>query len=178
MRPIFKPFILFFSLIFCFFSTLFRGKMSGAMADPDLPVLAGIDAIVKIGTQTIGWATNVNFDEDFELQGIRTLGHHGDRGYKSQGYNCSVTIGTFSLQAGVDDALPVPTRQTVLTSGLVDFDLIDLITGATLYTLRQCKCATSGVTFDSGSLSVKNTTWRCREVVPVGVSGVQPSMVV
>ena len=142
-------------------------------AEDDLPVLAGLDAILKMDDKVVGWATNVNFDEDFELQGIRTLGYHGDRGYKSQGYNCSVTVGTFTLQADVSDALPVPTRTTILTSGLIDFELIDLITGQTLYILRQCKCATSGVTFDSGSLSTKNTTWRCREVVPMRVSGIQ-----
>jgi len=144
---------------------LLFSKIRGA-EDPDLPVVAGLDAIVKLDGKVIGWATNVSFDEDFELQGIRTLGFHGDRGYKSQGYNCTITVGTFVLQGDVSDSLPVPTRRTILTSGLVDFELIDLITGGTLYILRQCKCATSGVNLDSGSLSTKNTTWRCREVLP------------
>ena len=160
-----------FSAIAIFFSLLFH-KIVGA-ADPELPVIAGLDAIVKLDGKQVAWATNVSFDEDFELQGIRTLGFHGDRGYKSQGYNCNVTVGTFTLQAGVDDALPVPTRRSILTSGLADFELLDLITGKTLYILRQCKCATTGVNFDSGSLSVKNTTWRCREVIPVNVSGIK-----
>ncbi len=134
--------------------------------DPDLPVLAGLDAIVKLDGDIVAWATNVSFDEDFEIQGIRTLGHHGDRGYKSQGYNCSVTVGTFVLQGDVADKLPVPTRRTILTSGLVSFELLDSQTGLTLYILSQCKCATVGVNLDSGSLSSKNTTWRCREVIP------------
>jgi len=135
--------------------------------DPDTPVLAGLDAIVKYDGKVVAWATNVSFDEDFELQGIRTLGHHGDRGYKSQGYNCTVTVGTFVLEGDLDDNLPIPTRQTILTSGLASFELIDLVTGKTLYILKECKCATAGVNLDSGSLSSKNTTWRCREVMPI-----------
>jgi len=134
--------------------------------DPDMPVLAGLDAIIKLDGQVVAWATNLSFDEDFELQGIRTLGHHGDRGYKSQGYNCTVTVGTFVLEGDVDDHLPVPTRNSILTSGLASFEVIDLITGDTLYILKECKCATSGVNLDSGSLSSKNTTWRCRAVLP------------
>jgi len=152
-------------LLFNFLFTTFKGY-----ADPDLPVLAGLDAVVYLDGKLVAWATNVSFDEDFELQGIRTLGFHGDRGYKSQGYNCSVTVGTFVLQGLVQDNLPVPTRRTILTSGMVDFFLFDLVTDDPLFILKQCKCATIGVNLDSGSLSSKNTTWRCREVIPREVS--------
>lgn len=148
---------------------LIFANIKGAQ-NPELPVIAGLDAIVKLEGVVIGWATNVSFDEDFELQGIRTLGFHGDRGYKSQGYNCTITVGTFVLQKGVSDALPVPTRKSILTSGNTSFELLDLITGKTLYILSGCKCATHGVNFDSGSLATKNTTWRCREVLPVDTS--------
>lgn len=153
-----KRLILFFRLLF--------NSIEGAQ-DAELPVLAGLDAIIKLDGQIIGWATNLSFDEDFEIQGIRTLGFHGDRGYKSQGYNCTVSVGTFVLQGDVADNLPVPTRRTILTSGVVSFEVLDLITGNTLFILSQCKCATSGVNLDSGSLSSKNTTWRCREVLPI-----------
>ena len=135
--------------------------------DPDVPVLAGLDAIVKLDGQIVAWASNISFDEDFEIQGVRTLGFHGDRGYKSQGYNCTITVGTFVLQGDIIDKLPVPTRRTILTSGQVNFEIIDLQSGKTLYILSQCKCATSGVNLDSGSLAGKNTTWRCREVKPI-----------
>ena len=143
-------------------------KIQGA--EDDLPVLAGLDAIFKIEDNVVGWATNVSFDEDFELQGIRTLGFHGDRGYKSQGYNCTVTIGTFVLQGNISDAVPTPTRETILTSGTLKMELIDLVTGETLYILQECKCATIGVNMDSGSLATKNTTWRCRKVIKKATS--------
>jgi hypothetical protein len=148
------------------FSQLLFAGIRGATATPDLPVLAGLDAVVKLDGKIIAWATNLSFDEDFELQGIRTLGYHGDRGYKSQGYNCSVTVGTFVLIGTIGDALPVPTRKTILTSGVLDFEVMDLNTNKTLYVLWQCKCGTHGVNLDSGSLSSKNTTWRCRMAIP------------
>lgn len=159
-----KLLLLIFKLLFI---TIFFG-IKGAQVDT--PVLAGLDAIVKLGGKQIGYATNVSFDEDFELQGIRTLGFHGDRDFKSMGYNCTVTVGTFVLQGDVDDALPTPSRSTILQSGLVDFELLDLNTGSTLYILQGCKCATKGVVFEGTALATKNTTWRCKEAKEIGVS--------
>lgn len=40
---------------------------------------AGLDAILQQDLRTIGFASGVNFDQDYELEGIRTLGTHGDR---------------------------------------------------------------------------------------------------
>jgi len=148
--------LLFFNII---------GKLSGKQDTGfETPVIAGLDAIVKYEGKTIGFATNISFDEDFELQGIRTLGFHGDRDFKSMGYNCNVTVGTFVLYGNVDDALPTPSRATILKTGLVDFEILDLNTGDTLYILQSCKCATVGASFEGTALATKNTTWRCREV--------------
>jgi hypothetical protein len=141
-------------------------KFKGS-ADTDMPVMAGLDALVFQDGRLIGWATNISFDEDFELQAIRTLGVHGDRGYKSQGYNCTVTVGTFTLEGKeFTDALKTSTRDSILRANNVQFDIIDKNNGKTLYVLEGCRNATKGVTFDSGSLSVVNTTWRCRRVIP------------
>ena len=154
----------FFILIQLIIFTLI-GKLSGNQETGfETPVLAGLDAIIKYNGQQVGYATNVSFDEDFELQGIRTLGFHGDRDFKSLGYNCNLTVGTFVLTGTIDDALPTPTRATIIKTGLVDFEILDLISGQTLYILQSCKCATKGVVFDGTGLATKNTTWRCREV--------------
>lgn len=162
MKILFILQLLFFNII---------GKLSGKQDTGfETPVLAGLDAIVKYEGKTIGYATNISFDEDFELQGIRTLGFHGDRDFKSLGYNCNVTVGTFVLEGSVDDALPTPSRDTILGSGLVNFEILNLNTGDTLFILQGCKCATKGVTFDGTALSTKNTTWRCRQVKEKTVS--------
>jgi hypothetical protein len=143
------------------------GKLFGK---EDTPVIAGLDAIVKYNGTTIGYATNVSVDEDFELQGIRTLGYHGDRDFKSMGYNANMSVGTFVLQGDVIDALPTPTRKTIIKTGLVNFELLDLNTGETLYIVQGCKCATKGISFDGNSLATKNTTWRCKELLEKNVS--------
>ncbi len=143
------------------------------MAVEELPVLAGLDAVLKINGEIVAWATNVSFNEDFELQGIRTLGYHGDRGYKSQGYNASATVGTLLLLGDQADHVPMETRRTILRSGLVDMHILapvgpegDTSEADLLYILSQCKVGTQDVTFDSGTLVARNTTWRCREVIP------------
>ena len=86
------------------------------------------------------------------------------------GYTCTLTVGTFVLEGDVSDALPTPTRQTILTSGLVDFELLDLISGTTIYIAQSCKCATQGVTFEGTALATKNTTWKCVQLIPKNVS--------
>lgn len=161
----------FFILIQLFLFALI-GKLSGNQETGfETNVLAGLDAIVKQDGKQVAYATNINFDEDFELQGIRTLGFHGDRDFKSLGYNCNITIGTFILQGSdVDSVLITPTRSTILQTGLVDFEILDLNTGETLFILSSCKCATKGASFEGTSLAVKNTTWRCREVKPKATS--------
>jgi hypothetical protein len=152
-----------------FIWAMIKEPFSGAEA-PDTPVMAGLDAIVRANGNIIAYATNVSWDEDFELQGIRTLGYHGDRAFKSLGYTASITIGTFSLHGDVPEALPTPDRNTILTNGLIDFELIDITSGETLYILQQCKCGTKNTAFDSGSLATKNTTWRARNVLELNVS--------
>lgn len=161
-----KFFILIQLILFSLSGKLFGNQETGF----ETPVIAGLDAILKHNGQTVGYATNVSVDEDFELQGIRTLGFHGDRDFKSLGYNCSMTVGTFVLQGDINDALPTPSRATILKTGLVDFEILDLNSGETLYILQSCKCATKGVSFESTSLATKNTTWRCREVKEKEVS--------
>lgn len=149
---------------------LLFSNIIGAETGNETPVLAGLDAIVKFNGKTVGYATNVSIDEDFELQGIRTLGFHGDRDFKSLGYNCTMTVGTFVLSGTVDDALPIPTRATILKTSLFDFEIIDLSTKSTLYIASSAKCASSGITFDGNSLANKNTTWKVRELLSKAVS--------
>lgn len=153
-----------------FYSIFFDRIRGSSDVSINTPVMAGLDAILKYNGKVVGYATNVSSDEDMELQGIRTLGYHGDRDFKSVGYNCTVSVGTFVLMGSVYDALPTPTRRTILQSGLIDFELLDLNEGTTLFILHGCKCATIGINFDSTALATKTTTWRCREVIPKSVS--------
>jgi hypothetical protein len=154
----------------------FKGSIDNNIFEDNIPqdeaekVLSGMDAIIKQGGDTVGFATGVNIDEDFALQGIKTLGHHGDRGFKSTDYNCRMTIDSFILQGTVAKTLNLPTRENVLNFPPFDFDLIDATTGSTLLTVSGAKCSTKAWSMNAGQLSAKNTTWLGRQVKEKNVS--------
>lgn len=131
---------------------------------PDLPVIAGMDALVFQGTRNVGWATDAGFSEDFHLEPILALGTHGPRGHKSTNYSCSVRITSFNLYSSVPDNLNTPTRDTILQAGIIDFYFVDKGTGKLLYELRGCKCASKDVNIDGG-LSRKMTRWEATKVI-------------
>jgi len=134
----------------------------------DLPVIAGNDAEVYMEpNELIAWATDLSIDEDFELQGIRTLGVHGDRGFKSVGYNCNFNVGSFVLNKKALETLPYETRSTILKSGLINFFVKDKVTGEVILKLKYCKLATHNRTFAANDMAKRTTTWRAREVLEV-----------
>lgn len=47
--------------------------------NPEGAVGAGLDSIVIQDGNVIAFASGVNFDADYEIEGVRTLGFHGDR---------------------------------------------------------------------------------------------------
>ena len=47
------------------------------------PVGAGLDSLLIQDGHIVTYCSEITFDEDFELEGIRTLGYHGDRFFKS-----------------------------------------------------------------------------------------------
>jgi hypothetical protein len=92
--------------------------------------------------------------------------------FKSMGYSCSITVGTFVLiGTNVDGALPLPDRSNILTQHLLDFELIDLASGTTMYIMQGCKCGSKDTALDSGALATKNTTWRAKNVKVVNTMG-------
>ena len=131
----------------------------------ELPVIAGMDVLIYQGTRLIGWATSASYDEDFKLQPVESLGRHGPRGHKSTGYACVLNISAFFLSKSEVDNLSVPTRGTILTSGLIDFKFVDKVSKKALVVIKGCKCASNSVNIDQ-SLSQKNTRWECIDVVP------------
>lgn len=133
---------------------------------PDLPVVAGMDVEIYQSGRLVGWATDAGFDESFHLEPINTLGFHGPRGHKSTNYSCSVNISSFVLSADEDDRFKVPTRATIVQSGLLEFIFMEKITALPLYTLRGCKLDTHSANFDQ-SLSRRQTRWECTEVIPI-----------
>ena len=45
--------------------------------------------------QPVGLATNASYDEDWAVNPANVLNYHGPVDYDSQGYSCTLTLGTF-----------------------------------------------------------------------------------
>jgi len=150
-----------------------------ANAFKDIHVRAGNDAILKIdtpnGIRVCGWATGLSWDEDHEVQGIRVLGHHGDIGFKSIGYNANVRISSFGLiPEAINDGnfgteiktiLPVISRSNILTTGVFFFDVYDPITKNLLASLEKCKFSSNNVSIQNNNMITRETSWKCMEVI-------------
>lgn len=124
------------------------------------PVLAGLDAIVYQDGRKVGWATNLRFSDDFELQGIRCLGFHGDLGFKSMGFTGQMTVGTLVLEAGYTDTLETPQRENIINQAPKVFRVLDLASNKVLFTIMGAACASRDISFQEGQLVAKDTTWK------------------
>lgn len=137
-----------------------------------MPVGAGLDTILIQDGRIVTFATEANIDEDFELEGIRTLGYHGDRFFKSMGYTASIAIGTYVIrEASNKGALATPGWQadgrfTLNTAGEFDFVLADVDSLTVLVTALGVKLSTQGIQFPARGLNTKSTNWRISRVLP------------
>ena len=144
----------------------------GQAANPEGAVGAGLDSIVIQDGVVVTFASGVNFDEDFELEGIRTLGFHGDRFFKSMGYTASMTVETYVLRrANEPGALGTPGWQadgtfTLNTAGEFDFVIADVHDLTVLFTILKTKLSTQAVQFPARGLNTKSTTWRSSRIIP------------
>ncbi len=150
---------------------------SGNAITPEGPVGAGIDSILIQDGKIVSYASGINYDQDWELEGIRTLGHHGDRYFKSLGYTGRFTIETFLLRGqDMDGSLITPGWQpdgscNINTSGLFDFAILDLHSFEVLATMVSCKISNDSVQFPARGLNTKSTQWRTTRILP----GIQSS---
>lgn len=145
---------------------------NGQAANPEGAVGAGLDSILIQDGRVIAFASGVNFDADYELEGVRTLGFHGDRFFKSMGYTASVTIETYVIRrANEPGALATPGWQAdgtfnLNTAGEFDFVVADVHTLAILFTMLKCKLSTEACQFPARGLNTKTTTWRTSRILP------------
>lgn len=145
---------------------------TGIASNPEGVVGAGLDSIIVQDGKIVSYASNVSFDEDWELEGIRTLGYFGDRYFKSMGYTARVNVDTYVLRgANIPGAVATPGWQAdgtnnINTAGLFDFVILDLHSLEVLFTLLGVKLATTNVQFPARGLNTKATTWRAMRILP------------
>jgi hypothetical protein len=144
---------------------------NGIASNPEGPVGAGLDSLLIQDGKIVTFASNVTFDEDWELEGIRTLGYFGDRYFKSMGYTARVNIDTYVLRgANIPGALARPGWQpdgktNINTAGAFDMVMLDVFSLEVLFTLIGVKLGTSNVQFPSRGLNTLASTWRASRIL-------------
>ncbi len=104
---------------------------------------------VLINGEPVGLANNAGYDEDWAVNPANVLNYHGPVDYDSQGYSCSVNLGTFVPERpdmtpwpdGGVKALAdfLPTRKLVQSNDGKpgEFDLLQFVNTATGEILNQ-----------------------------------------
>ncbi len=129
------------------------------------PTIAGTDVVVFQGDQKVGWATNLKFTNDTKIQPIKVLGHHGNIGFKSMGFEGKMDIGALVLEAGFDDALKTPENGELMSMKPYTFKIMNLVTNQVLYTIKGAICGSWDVEFKDGQMVAKNTSWQYTSAV-------------
>jgi hypothetical protein len=137
-------------------------------------VLAGIDCLIYQGNTQAAYTTDMNMSEDWQLEGIQTLGTHGFRDFMSLGYDLNFTLGTFLLRgADIAGNISLPGWQPDNTnninapsSGLYTFSAVDIHTQTTLFTVLGGKYGGGDLAVAVGSLMTRQTRWRGRKMLP------------
>lgn len=144
----------------------------GLAANSEGPVGAGLDSIIIQDGRIVSFASGLNCDQDHELEGIRTLGFHGDRFFKSMGYTANAQIETYLLRRKNEPgALATAGWQAdgtynLNTAGAFDFVICDLNSLDVLLTLLACKMGTESNAFPARGLNTKTTNWKVSRILP------------
>ncbi len=126
---------------------------------------------VRVDGQPVGLATQAAYDEDWAVNPANTLNYHGPLDYDSQGYSCTVTLGTFIPER--PGTGPWPDGGTVALSDLLvtrsfvqsndgkpgEFDLLQFVntaTGEIINQFRKVMLASNGVQIAPNSYVTAN----------------------
>jgi hypothetical protein len=136
------------------------------------PVGGGLDAVITQNGKVVAYASSLNFDEDFELEGIRTIGYYGDRFFKSLGYTANCSIETFVLRAAaLSGAFKTTGWQpdgtyNLNTAGSSDIVIADLNSLEVLFTLMACKNNTVNTQFPARGLNTRAVQLKVSRIIP------------
>ena len=91
-----------------------------------VPLVAnGAFAKVNVDGETIGFATNAGFDENFNVQPLEVLNFLGPVSYESLGYSCTIDVGLFigrnreNVDRIINGFKLVPVRSEVKDAGFM-----------------------------------------------------------
>jgi hypothetical protein len=134
--------------------------------------MSGIDCFLMQDNTILAYSTSLTISEDYQLDGVQSLGYYGFRDLLSLGYDCNLTLDTFLLRgADIAGSVSLPGWQpdgnnNINSAGLYTFTILDLHTLTTLATILGCKYGGGDLTIAQGSLMKRATKWRARMNLP------------
>lgn len=140
--------------------------------EPRGPVGSGIDCFVMQDNSILGYSTDLNVSEDYQLDRVKSLGYFGARDLLSLGYEANFTMGTFLLRgANIADALSLPGwlpdgSNNINSSGYYTFTTLDIHTLTILATILGAKYGGGDLTIAQGALMARQTRWGAKMVLP------------
>lgn len=140
--------------------------------EPQGPVGSGIDCFLMQDNTILAYSTSINISEDYQLDGVQSLGYYGFRDLLSLGYDCNFTMDTFLLRGtDISGSVSLPGWQAdgnnnINSAGLYAFTGIDVHNLTTLFTIMGCKYGGGDTTVAQGSLMKRATRWRARMLLP------------
>ena len=126
---------------------------------------------VLINSEPVGLATQAAYDEDWAVNPANVLGYHGPVDYDSQGYSCTVTLGTFIPERPGQGPWPdggvkslsefLVTRSQVQSNDGKpgEYDLLQFLnkaTGEIVAQFRKVMLASNGVQISPNSYATAN----------------------
>jgi hypothetical protein len=126
---------------------------------------------VLINGEPVGLCTNASYDEDWAVNPANVLNYHGPVDYDSQGYSCSITMGTFvpekpqmtpfpdGGQKALHDYLPTRSQVQSNAGKPGGFDLLQFAntaTGEILAQFRKVMIASNGIQISPNSYVTAN----------------------
>ena len=126
---------------------------------PSKMISGGSWVQVLIDSTPIGLCTNATYDEDWAVNPANVLNYHGPIDYDSQGYSCTITLGTFVPEVAGSGPWPdggvatladyLPTRAEVQSNAGKPggFDLLQFVntaTGEVVNEFRKVMIASNG----------------------------------
>lgn len=133
---------------------------------------------VMINGSPVGLATQASYDEDWGVNPANVLNYHGPVDYDSQGYSCTLTLGTFVPERPNEGPWPdggqkalaefIPTRTFVQSNAGKpgEFDMVQFYNTATrtvVNAFRKVMLASNGVQISPNSYVTANMRMMCVE---------------
>lgn len=133
---------------------------------------------VLLDGKPIGLATNASYDEDWAVNPANVLNYHGPVDYDSQGYSCTITLGTFVPEApgmgpfpdggikALSDYLPLRSQVQSNDGKPGEFGMLQFMnsaTGKVVNQFRKVMIASNGTQVSPNSYVTSNIRMMCVE---------------